>query len=313
MTVASSRADWAIFVALGFMWGSSYLFIKIGIAELPTFTLVALRLLVGAALLWTVVTIAGKRLPRSIRTYGHLAVMGAVNIAIPFALITWAERSVDSGLAAILTGIVPLFTAIFAPLFIPDEPLRANAVIGLAVGFAGVIVLTGGVGGVPTDIAAATALVLSSVAYAAGAVYARRNVRGLDPMIPAVFQVTFALAMTGLVALAIERPWEVRPGPAGVFSVVWLGILGSGLAYLAVFHLLKRWGATRTTAVAYLIPVFGIALGAVVLSEPIDPRTILGTALVLAGIGLVNARYGRRVLYSRGASPVPTTVGLPGK
>jgi drug/metabolite transporter (DMT)-like permease len=203
---------------------------------------------------------------------------------------------------------------VLAPIFIPDEPLRANAVLGLLVGFAGVVVLTGGIGGTATDAVSAAALVASSLAYAAGAIYARRNVRGLDPMIPAVFQVSFALVMTGVIALILERPWDARPGPAAVFSVVWLGILGSGLAYLAVFRLLARWGATRTTAVAYLIPVFGVALGYLVLSEPIDARTIAGTALVLAGIGLVSGRFGRRVLFSRGTpEPARAPVGLPGK
>jgi drug/metabolite transporter (DMT)-like permease len=240
--------------------------------------------------------------------------MAAINIAIPFALITWAEKSVDSALAAILTAIVPLFAGVLAPIFIPDEPLRANAVAGLAIGFIGVVVLTGGAGGVPTDVASAAALVLSSLSYAAGAVYARRNVRGLDPMIPAVFQVTFALLMSAAVALALERPWDARPGPAAILSVAWLGVLGSGLAYLAVFRLLQRWGATRTTAVAYLIPVFGIALGYLVLGESIDARTIAGTALVLAGIGLVNGRLGRRILFARAASGhAGTPVGLPGK
>jgi drug/metabolite transporter (DMT)-like permease len=298
--VSTSRLDWAIFLALGFMWGSSYLFIKIAVAELGTFTLVALRLAIGAALLWAVLAVARKELPRSRRMYGHLVVMGALNIAIPFALITFAEKSVDSALAAILTAIAPLAAGILAPIFIPEEPLRANAVVGLAVGFAGVIALTGGGGGSSTDLASAVALVAASFCYGAGAVYARRNVHGLDPMIPAAFQVTFAFAMTAAIAVALERPWDVRPGTATVFSIVWLGLLGSGLAYLAVFRLLKRWGATRTTAVAYLIPVFGIALGSLVLGEEIGTRTVLGTALILIGIGLVNGRIGRRVLFARG-------------
>src|SRR5437867_10493417 len=104
----STRVDWLIFVALGFMWGSSYLFIKIGVQDFGTFTLVALRLAIGAALLWTVLRIARTRLPRTPRVYGHLLVMALVNITIPFLLITWAEKSVESALAAVLTSLVPL-------------------------------------------------------------------------------------------------------------------------------------------------------------------------------------------------------------
>lgn len=294
----TSRIDWAVFVALGFMWGSSYLFIKLAVDDFGTFTLVALRLAVGAALLWSIFLLSRKRLPRSLRTYGHLGVMAALNIAIPFALITWAERDTSSALAAILTSLVPLFAAVLAPAFLPDEPLRINAVGGLVIGFAGVVVLTGGAGGT-TALLAAIALVLSALSYGAGAVYARRNVRGLDPMVPAVLQVTIAFAYTAAIALALESPWLARPDGEAVFSIAWLGILGSGFAYLAAFRLLARWGATRMTAVAYIIPIFGVALGWLVLREPVGLNTLAGTALILSGIGLVNSRFGRRILAGR--------------
>jgi drug/metabolite transporter (DMT)-like permease len=134
-------------------------------------------------------------------------------------------------------------------------------------------------------------------------VYARRNVRGLAPLIPAVFQVTFALLIVGTLALVLERPWETaRPDAEAWFSVVWLGILGSGMAYLAYFRLLSRWGATRTSLVAYLLPVFGIVLGYLVLREPVNVTLIAGTALVIGGVALVNGRWGRRPLF---APPAP--------
>jgi drug/metabolite transporter (DMT)-like permease len=296
--VRASRADWLIFLALGFMWGSSYLFIKIAVDDFGTFTLVALRLAIGALLLWTVVRLARQRLPREAATYGHLVVMAILNIALPFALITWAEQGVDSSLAAVLTGLVPLFVAVLAPLFIPDEPLRAGGVVGLVVGFLGVIVLTSrGLGGSGSDIMGDVALVGSSVSYAAGGVYTRRYVRKLPPMIPAVFQVTIAFLITGTIAIALERPWDARPDLAAVFAIVWLGLLGSGLAYLAFFRLLSRWGATRTALVAYVLPVVGIALGFVVLGEPIDARMLAGTALIIAGVGVVNGAFGRLLTF----------------
>ena len=300
----SSRSDWGLFLALGLMWGSSYLFIKIAVDDFGTFTLVALRLAIGAALLWTVLRLRGLPLPRDRRLYGHLFVMGLINITIPFLLITWAERSVESSLAAVLTSMVPLFTVVLAPLFIHDEPLRINAVVGLAVGFLGVVVLTSReLGGTGASLLADLALVGAALSYGAGAVYSRRNVRGVAPLIPAVFQVTFAFLVSGASALLLERPWTARPDLASVLSILWLGLVGSGLAYVAFFRLLSRWGATRTTLVAYVLPVVGIVLGFLVLQEPLDGRIILGTALVIAGIGLVNSRYGRRVLFGRVAAP----------
>lgn len=302
----SSRADWLVFLALGLMWGSSYLFIKIGVQDFGTFTLVALRLSIGAALLWTFMRLARKRLPRDPRVYGHLVVMAIVNITIPFLLITWAEQSVESALAAIITSLVPLFVVVLAPMFIHDEPLRVNGIIGLAVGFIGVVVLTSReLTGGGSNLLSEIALVGSSISYAAGAVYSRRNVRGLDPMIPATFQVTFAALITAATALVLEHPWDARPGPQGAFAIVWLGLLGSGLAYFAFFRLLGRWGATRTALVAYIIPVVGVVLGFIVLQEPIDARIILGTALIIGGVALVNSRYGRQLVFGRIRSRLP--------
>src|SRR5687768_15891384 len=110
MMATTSRTDWLLFILLGFLWGSSFLFIKIGVeAGLPPFTLVMLRLLIGFGLLAVVVTAAHERLPRDARIYGHLFVMGAINIAVPFSLITWAEQHVDSSLTSVLNAAVPIF------------------------------------------------------------------------------------------------------------------------------------------------------------------------------------------------------------
>ena len=305
MTVRTNRIDWLVFFALGFMWGSSYLFIKLAVDDFGTFTLVALRLLVGAALLWIVVRIAKQPLPRERRTYGHLLVMAIINITIPFLLITWAEQSVESSLAAILTSPVPLFAIVLSAIFLQDEPMRVNGVVGLVVGFIGVVIITSrGLSGEGSSAIGELALLGAAFSYACGAVYSRRNVRGLPPMIPAVFQVTFAAIITGVIALLFEEPWTATPDAQAIFSILWLGILGSGLAYLLVFRLFAAWGATRTTLVAYLIPVWGIVLGYLVLQEPIDAAVIVGTALVIAGIGLVNSKWGRRRLFGR--APVET-------
>lgn len=300
MTEAATRIEWLLFLALGFMWGSSYLFIKLAVDSFGTFTLIALRLLIGAAFLWVVLRAKGTPLPRVPRIYGHLIVMGIVNIAIPFGLITWAEQSVDSALAAILNSTVPLMVIVIAPAFLPDEPIRINGLAGLAIGFAGIILLVSpGLTGTDSDVAGEVALLGSSLAYALGNVYSRRNVRGLPPLIPAVFQVTFALVIAAVLALVLERPWETaRPDLEAWVSVVWLGIFGSGLAYLVYFRLLGRWGATRTALVAYLLPIVGIVLGFLVLAEPIDATLLVGTALVIGGVALVNGRWGRRRLFA---------------
>ncbi len=303
----STRLDWALFVALGFMWGSSYLFIKIGVDEgLRPLTLVMLRLLIGAATLLAVVAVARVPLPREPRVIGHLVVMAILNIVTPFWLITYGEQTVDSSLAAILNATVPLFTIVLAALFLHDEPVTVNRLVGLAVGFVGVVLLTGGgsngAGGFGVG---ELALILSAISYGAGNVYARRNVRNLPPMAVAVCQVGFALIITAGLAFVLERPLETDLTPRALLAVVWLGLLGSGMAYLLFFRMLARWGSTRSSLVAYLLPIWGIVLGVLVLDERVDLRVLAGTALIIGGVALVNARYGTRRLFGRAAPADP--------
>ena len=292
---ASSRpgVDWLVFALLGFFWGSSYLFIKIGVnAGLEPFTLVMFRLLIGSALLWAVVLIARENLPRERRFYAHISVVGFFGIALPFVLITVAERDVDSALAAVLTAPVPLFVIPFGALLLPDERLTALKVVGVVIGLIGVAVLVGfdpaqlGNG----DFIAELVLIGAAISYAVGGVYARRFVTGYRPMIPALFEVFTALIMVGVLAFLLENPLAGPFTTESVIAVTWLGLVGSGLAFLAFFRILGRWGAARTSMVAYLLPVWGIILGAVVLREQIPPALLTGTALIIGGIALVNLK-----------------------
>jgi drug/metabolite transporter (DMT)-like permease len=289
-----ARVDWLIFLLLGFFWGSSYLFIKIGVDNgLQPFTLVMLRLLIGSAFLWTVFLIAREHLPREWRFYAHILVVAFFGIALPFMLITTAESNVDSSLAAVLTAPVPLFTIIFATLLLPEETLTVYKVVGVLVGLVGVAVL---VGFDPAQLGTSSftselLLIGAAISYAIGGVYARKFVNGYRPMIPALFEVFFAMLLAATGAFLTENPLGLIgtvPSQA-LFAVLWLGIFGSGLAYVAFFRLLGKWGAQRTSLVAYQLPVWGIILGVLVLNEQVPPALLTGTALIIIGITLVNA------------------------
>jgi drug/metabolite transporter (DMT)-like permease len=295
---------WILFLTLGFLWGSSYLWIKIGLESLPPLTLISGRLVLGAAFLAAVVAVARQPLPREPRMYGHLLVMAIVNIVLPFTLITVGEQSIDSALASILNATVPLTVIVLAPLFLPDEGITIPKVAGLSVGFAGVILLVapGLVNLSDADLTGELMMIGSSICYGVGNVYSKRNVHGLRPMIPALFQVTFAAAIVIPLALVIEHPiGRISPAPEAIVAVIWLGILGSGFAYLCYFTILAHWGATRTSMVAYLLPVVGIALGAAVMQDPVTLNRLAGTALIITGIALVNSGPRLKRLVNRRA------------
>jgi drug/metabolite transporter (DMT)-like permease len=306
MIARPTRLDWLTLLALGFMWGTSYVWIKVGVQTLPTFTLIAARLGIGLLLLATVVYLARETLPRNPKTYGHLLVMAVVNIVIPFALITIAERSVDSALAAVLNGAVPLVIIVLAALVLHDEPMTVNRLAGVVIGYVGVVVLVSrSLGATGSSLMGELALIGSTLAYGIGAVYARYNMRNIRPMIPALFQVAFAFVIVTVIALVAERPFEVRWSIDAIAAVLWLGILGSGLAYLANFRLLSRIGATQTSLVAYLLPIVGIISGWIVFAEVVDERLVAGTILILGGVALVNSRFGQRRLFGRTPPPKP--------
>jgi drug/metabolite transporter (DMT)-like permease len=314
MNRRATPIEWLVFLALGAAWGSSYLFIKIGIETLTPFTLVAGRLAIGAAVLAVVMRVARQSLPRQRAAYGHMVVVALLGIVIPFSLITWGEQTIDSGLAAVLNGTVPLFAIVLAAIVLADEPITVNRLGGLVIGFVGVVLLTGpaladGFGG---SLPGQLMLLGASVSYAAAGVYARRTVRGMPALTSAFLEVGFAFVITLALAAAFGAPWATSVDAGTILSVAWLGLIGSGLAFLAFFFLLDRWGATRTSLVAYLLPVVGIVLGVLVLREVVTVPMLAGTALVIGGIALANSRHGQRRLVGRRLPEAAEAVGTPG-
>jgi drug/metabolite transporter (DMT)-like permease len=297
------------------MWGTSYAFIKLGVQTLPTFTLIMTRLVIGFLFIATVVLIAREPLPRNPKAYLHFAVMAIINIVIPFTLITTAERSVPSSIAAIINGAVPLVVIVLAASFLHDEPITLSRLAGLVMGYLGVIVIVspGLLSASQGELSGELALVGSTIAYGIGAVYSRRNMRGYRPMIPALFQVGFAVLFVGILAFALERPLDVSWNTDALIAVLWLGFFGSGAAYLLNFRLLSRIGATRTSILAYFLPIVGIISGAIMFGETIDGVVLIGTLLVIGGIALVNAKFGQRRIFGRtpAAAAAGTDPGSP--
>jgi drug/metabolite transporter (DMT)-like permease len=278
------------------MWGSSYLFIKIGVETLPPLSLVFLRVVVGAAILAVIVVATRTPFPRDARTIGHLAVLGAVNIAIPFWLIGWAEQHIDSGLAGVLQSTAPFFTLVIAATFVHDEHITRGRLAGIGLGFLGILVLSAdnladlGSPGGPERLAGELAVVGASLSYAIGNTYARRALRRTRPLVLSLGQVGWSVILVGALALLVDGGVTLPAVPEAAFAVAWLGAVGTGFAYIVFFRLLTGWGPTRASLVAYLLPVVAVILGVVVLGETVDALFLAGAALIVAGVWVVNRR-----------------------
>lgn len=273
------------------------MFIKVAVETLQPLTLVATRLLIGCVGLLIVVRQRGLTLPGDGRTWRHLLVVGVVNVALPFVLITWAESGpggLDSGIASILNSTVPLFSILLAGFLLRMETVTRGTVLGIVTGFVGVVLLFSQDGLTQlAQLAPYLAVTLAAVGYAAGTVYARRNLSGVQPVLLATGQLLVAAFFVVAAAFLFEDLGQQSFTWPALLSVLWLGLLGSCLAYILYFYVLQEWGATRTTLVTYLIPVVGVAAGVLVLGERLDWRTVLGAILILSGVGLVNWRPGR--------------------
>lgn len=281
------------FVTLGLIWGSSFLWIKIAVDELPAATVVAQRLTIGFACMLAFMAVRGVRLPRSPRELVPLAVMGALNAALPYLLITWGEEVVDSATAAVLNSLTPIFSLVIAGTLLRTETVTFLRVVGLLVGFVGAALLATRefeLRGDPAGLVGAGAVALAALSYAVAASYARHSMRVTHRYVVSAGTMLFGAVFTWPLALVADGI-RVPAQPDTILSVLWLGAMGAFVAYLLYFYLIEQLGATVASMVTYVFPVVGVVLGVVFLSEVLDARLVVGTALVLAGIGIVSLRY----------------------
>ena len=274
---------------LGGLWGSSYLFIKVAVAEVPPLTLVAGRLVLAAAIMWIVLLVARQAMPRSRRLWASFAVMGLLNGAVPYSLIFWSEQYISSGLASLLQATMPLFTVLLGHFLVRDERLTAGRVAGVVLGFVGVglLMLPDLRQGAHANLLGQLAMVASSVSYAGAALFARSRLRGQPALVSTTGQLTMGAVWTLPLSLLIEGPLQAVPSLPALASWLGLTILGTVIAYVIYFKLIERTSAAFVSTVTYIIPVFGLILGALVLGEPLSVSLLVSLGLILAGVLLV--------------------------
>ena len=277
-----------LMLVLAAIWGASYLFIKVGVRDFEPTVLMTLRLLIAGLLLFAFLaatTGAGNALQGVRMAWREGLVFGAINGALPFTLIAWGETHIDSGVAAIAQASVPIFVALLAIKFNPSQRSSGMKLVGILVGLLGVGVLAGvHPEGGGWAVAGTLAVVLASISYAAGGLYGQHALgRASGPVLA-----TASMLYGGLLLLpfALFQLPDHTPGWKPVASLLGLAVLGTAVAQLLLFRILRLYGAARLSLVTYLIPAFALLYGSLILDEPLRPSMLVGLGLILGGVAL---------------------------
>jgi drug/metabolite transporter (DMT)-like permease len=303
-----TNANIARFLLLAVLWGSSFTLIKVSLEGLTPAQLVLARLVLGAAVLLLVAALRRIALPRGTSVWGHLAAAALFGNVLPFLLLSYGERSAGAGIAGVLIGATPLLTLTIAYVALSAERATARKVVGLLGGFAGIVLVLAPWRTAGGSIGGEIACFGAAVSYAVSFVYVRRflSPRGLAPVALAAGQLVAAVVLQGLAApfLAWGRP-EITGRVA--LSIVLLGLLSTGLAYVLYFRLIGDAGATTASSVNYLVPVAAVLIGVVFLGEHVRWNVIAGGLTVLAGMAYAENRVSAfRQPATRSSSGVST-------
>ncbi len=291
---------WFVFILLGAIWSSSFMWIKLALREVGPSTLVAFRVLFGLIFGVVVIYIQRVKLPRDFKSWLPLILLGITNIAIPFFLISWGEKSVYSSVAAILDATVPLFTIFIAHYLLRDDKITLMKILGLLLGFAGVIVLLSkDFGASASTVFGQIAVILASIFYAGSAVYVRKTTQEMPSILRSAGPLLSATVVMWIAAFFTESPVKIPQFEITWIALLFLGILGSGLAFLMAFYLIHEIGPTRTTMVTYIFPLGGVILGVIFLHEQITWQLIIGGFLILASLIVVNKSPANNPLLSK--------------
>lgn len=290
-----SLRDWALLLALVAMWGSAFMFNKLGVATVPPATLVAGRLAVGALILLAVVYALGLRLPPPGRAWLPYLVLALVGNCIPFYVIVWGQRSIDSALAGILMAAMPLATMVLAHFFVRGEHMTRNRAVGFMLGFVGIMLLMGsaalaGVGGSALQVLSQLAVLAGALCYAANSVLTRLIGGRHDVLIASTAMLLVATVVMVPVALVADRPWTLAPSFTSAASIVWLGVGPTAVATLCYFRLIGSAGPTFMSIVNYLSPPVAVFLGVGLLGEHPGAEAYAGLVLILCGIAISQLR-----------------------
>jgi len=290
-TQPMDRISWLMLISLSVLWGGSFFFTEIALVDLPPLTLVLCRVSIATMVLWWVVLLRDIAIPRDLKFWAGVAVMGGLNNLVPFCLIVWSQTQISSSLAAILNATTPLFTLLIAHIATDSEKLTLRKTIGVLIGFVGVVVIFG----LPTSgntlgLLAPGAVLLAAFSYGCAGVFGRRF--GTTPPIltAAGMTSTSSLMLLPLSAI-IDQPWHLPvPNTSTIVAVLGFATLSTALAYILYFAILKRAGASNLLLVTFLIPVSAILLGVGFLDEALLAQHMIGMAVIGLGLLVIDGR-----------------------
>jgi drug/metabolite transporter (DMT)-like permease len=279
----------AAWLVLCLIWGSTWLFIKLGLADLPPVSFAGIRFVVASAVLWGIVAVRRTPLPRGGRAWGYLALTGFLAFSVNYGLLFWGEERTSSGLAAVLQATIPAFGLVMSHVLLPSDRMTLRKVIGVVLGIAGVAVvfsdrttLAG-----PEALRGGAAIVGGAFAVALSNVLVKARGGSFDPVVLSAAQMTFGLVPLVAAGRALEgSPFDFHWTRRAVLSLLYLALVGSVVAFLLFYWLLQRMDVTKVLLIALVTPVLALALGAATLGERFGGRAVLGTAMILGGVFL---------------------------
>ncbi|WP_205699236.1 DMT family transporter [Conexibacter sp. SYSU D00693] len=298
------RRALGLFAIAAALWGASYLFIKVGLEDgLSEPVIIFVRTALGAIVLVPLGLRAGA-LPALLERRGSTVALALLQVVIPFGLITWGERWIDSGLAGVLVASAPVFLAMIAPFLAPDESSHGMALVGIVVGIVGVGALFGAdLSGDAEALAGGAMVVGAALSYAFAVLLVKRRFAGV-PAVGVAASTMVVSAGLWLPAALVSLP-DTAPHADAIASMVVLGAGGTGVAFYAFYTLIAEYGPARASLVAYVAPAFAVAYGVVLLDEPLTAGVLIGLVLVLLGSWLAAGGGVSRSGPSRSSAPAP--------
>ncbi len=285
---------WLLIGILSILWGGAFFLIEVGLRSYPPITLVFMRLVLAVPPMWIAMRLMGQHLPSEPRIWGLLAVVGALNCALPFILFFWGQQYLDSGYASILNATTPLWGVITAHFLTSDEKATPARIIGVLIGMAGIVVMVGpeAMKGLSNNLLAQIACIISTIFYSFAAIYGRRlSQTELTPMAVATGQTMMAALMMVPVVVLIDQPWTMAaPRLDSTLAGLTLALFSTALAYTLYFRLIDRSGASNAQLVAFLMPILAVILGIAFLGESLSGGQIAGAALIAVGLAILDGR-----------------------